>query len=211
MRSLASPVLTALAGRSLVARDLFWITVHDRNSPSAVQSLGLWNDVGTVSTSVIDALTGATVSRTFYGAGSLVNIPEIPLTADLSVREINVTLSQVDDIVANAIRGYDAKQAPVQIYRALFDPTTRLIVNAGFPRFVGFVDTLTIQTASEGGTGGIVLKLVSQIRELTRDNPDVRSSESQNVRASGDTFYKYVEEVGEWKQWWGRAKGKLYR
>jgi len=210
MRTLDAGVVTALQARTLRARNLFWFTVKDRDT-DAPTSLGLWNEVGTVTLNVIDAYTGSSTARTFYGAGSLIDIPDIPLTADLTVREIGITLNGIDDVVANAIRGYEPKLAPVQIYRALFNVNSWTLVAPAVPRFVGFIDTLTINTPPEGEFGSIAVKLVSQLRELTRANPDVRSDESQRARSTGDRFFEYAEEVGEWKQWWGKAKGRLYR
>jgi hypothetical protein len=120
-----------------------------------------------------------------------------------------VTLSPINDAVENAVRGYDVKFAPIQIYRVLLDVATRLVVGAGYPRFVGFVDGAPIIRGALGNDSSIVLNLVSQIRELTKSNPDVRSAESQQLRNASDNFYANTDDVGSWLIPWGQRRGKI--
>lgn len=206
MRTLDSAIVTALEDGRLKSRDFVWITARNRGSGDP-ETAGFWSDLGTVSAPVIDALTQSEVTRDFVGCGSAMVIGDLPLTSDLTVRELDIGLSQIDENIALMVRGYDVKLAPIQVYRGLFDPSTHRLVAPAAPRFVGFVDTMEIVTPKEGEFGAVTLKCVSQIREMTRSNPDVRSGASQRARSAGDSFYDYTQNVADWQIFWGQQKG----
>jgi hypothetical protein len=206
-RSLDSAVLSALAARTLVARDFLWFVVRDRDTGDPVTD-GMWSDIGNVTAEVIDPDTGTPVERSFYGSGTLVGISDIPLVSNVTVQQVTITLSQVDDRVADLVRTYDVKQARVEIFRGLFDPATRLLVAPAVPRFVGFVDEVQIQTPAEGGDGAVVLTCASHTQEMLRSNPDTRSHESQKQRLATDNFFQDASVVGEWELFWGKKSGK---
>lgn len=207
MRSVASAVSTAYAGRALVQRMLVWITAKDRTTGDP-ESIGFWNDVGTVTFSVKAGLTLATVNRDYIGSGGLIEVGRIPLTSDISVRTVEVKCSQIDESVAIAIRGYDVRNAPIEIHEAIFDPATRNLVAPAEPLFVGFVDRAPIPTPAEGQDGSIALKCVSHSRELMRGNPALRSHEDQKKRSATDNFFADAGVVGEWQIDWGRESEK---
>jgi hypothetical protein len=206
MRDIDSASLAALAARALVARDFIQITGISFEDGSS-QTAYFWSDYGTVTAEVIDAITGVATSHEYIGTATLLKIDDIPLTSDVTVRTVNATLSQINQAVVDAVRGYDLKQAPVQIHRGLFDPATRELVAAPLPRFVGFVDTSIITTPQEGNDGSIVLTLTSHTQELTRFNTAKCSDADQQRRSSGDTFYQDMAVVGNWQIFWGQAKG----
>jgi hypothetical protein len=209
VKSLHSSELAALADPdALVVRWLMWITAKTRDTSEAV-STGFWNDVGIAAFNVIDALTGSTVSRTFYGSGSLITIGDLVQSADLTVNTVTIDMSGIDDRVEQVLRGYDPRLAPVQIYRLLLNKDTMAPVYAARPVFVGMVDLAPITTPAAGGEGRVGLTLVSQIAELTRTNPAMRSHDSQLARASGDDFYKRVPQMPKRTIFWGREKGKV--
>lgn len=208
MRSLNGTAYAALQQRALKARTFLYIVAKTRDT-GVPAPVGFWNDVGSVSAPVIDGITGATVTRDFFGSGRLIGIDDIPLTSDISVREISGSLSQIDQTTQNAVRLYEAKLAPVQIYRGIFDPSTNNLIDAAVCRFVGFIDRIEIVTPKKGEFGSINVTMVSQSREMTRANTDVRSDESQQARSPGDRFYKDVGVVADWEMFWGRAQGKV--
>ncbi len=208
MRDLDSAEVTALAGRTVVARDLLWVTAKNR-STGADQSLGFWNDAMTVTASVKDGRTGSTVNRDFTGVGAALQVGKIPLTSDITIRNVDIELPHLDSIVEQLVRTYDVRGAPMQLYRGYFDSATRVMVAAAKPRFVGYVDGAPIVTPKEGEEGSITLHCVSTTRELTRTNAEVRSHESQLLRAAADAFYKDVGVVGDWDIAWGVARGKV--
>jgi hypothetical protein len=205
MRFLDAAELAAIQSRNVVARDLIWITA--RIVGGGQQSYGFSNQVRNVEMSVLDGRTGAVTNRTFYGVGGAFKIGPIPLTADIMVRTVEIDLPAIDSVVAEMVRGHDIRGAPLQIYRAYFDPDTRAQLAPAKPRFVGFVDGAPIETPAAGGTGRVRIKCVSTTRELTRANPDVRSHESQLARTGGaDDFYIDVAVVGDWELFWGQAR-----
>src|SRR6185437_14586595 len=115
-RSLSAEVQTALQKNKLVARDFLWIIARSREDGSPVTA-GLWSDIGNITASIIDPLTGGSQSRDWIGAGTLISISDIPLVQGITVQQITVTFSQVNDYVNDYVRTYDCKQAQVQVFR----------------------------------------------------------------------------------------------
>lgn len=208
MRSVDPSVITALEGQSIKARDFIWITAHDFTT-RVPYSLGFWNDVGVVTAPYIDVNTGSTLTRDYIGSGTLVTIDPIPLTNDVTVRTINVQVSQIDSSVAAIARGYDLRGASIEIHRGLFHVSSTRLVYPAVPRFVGFIDTCQIIDPTEGQVGQITLGIVSHTRELTRVNGSVRSNADQQLRVSSDTLFQYVGVVPQWPIFWGANKGKI--
>jgi hypothetical protein len=208
MRALSTENWTALQQRALMPRDFIWFVVRDRTTGLPVND-GYWSDIGNITASVIDPDTGGTISRSWFGAGSLISISDIPLVSNITVQNITVTLSQVADRVNQLVRGYDCKQGRVEIYRGLFDPATRLMVAPATPRFVGTIDAAPIRTPAEGADGDVQLTCTSNTVELTRSNPDTRSDASQRLRSATDDFFHDTAVVGTWQHFWGRAQGEL--
>lgn len=206
MRSTA--YTSAYAARTLVKRTLFWIVARDRDTGDP-QSIGFWDDLGTVTLSVKEGLTLSTVSREYIGSGTLIEAGRIALTSDISVRPLEIRLSQIDESVALAVRGYDARNARVEVHEAMFDPATRSLIAAAEPLFVGYVDTLRVITPAESQDGAIEITCVSHTRDLTRANPAVRSHVDQVLRSSTDSFFRDSGAVGEWEIYWGRQNQKL--
>lgn len=207
-RSLSAGVLAALANRRLVARDFLWFVARERDTGDDVPD-GYWSDVGTFSANVIDPETGSTVSRSFFGAGALIQISDIPLVSNISVQNVNIVMSQVADRVNELVRTYDCKQAKVQIFRGLFDPDTRQLVAPAPCRFAGFVDKIEIKTPSENEEGSVVFTCASHTQEMTRGNSDTRSHASQKLRSATDNFFQDAGVVGEWEMRWGAKSGPL--
>lgn len=208
MRNISAENLAALEARQLVARDFLWFVARDRATGAPVTD-GMWSDVGNVSATVVHPDTGLPVTRDWYGSGTLVQIDDIPLVANLSVQNVNIRLSQVSEHVQTLVRLYDCKQARVEIYRGLFDPDSRQMVAPAECRFVGFVDTVTITTPSENEEGSVTMVCASHTQEMTRSNPSTRSHATQVLRQAGDAFYTDADTSSEWEFFWGSEKGKV--
>ena len=207
-RFIASENQAALEARALVARDFLWIVARNR-SDNTPETVGFWSDVDDVTADVIDPDTGFPVARNFYGSGTLIAIDPIPLVSNLTVQTVTVRLSQLDDLVAQAVRDYDCKQARIEIHRGLFSPASRKMVAPAECRFVGFIDLIEIKTAPENEPGGVEMTCNSHTQELLRSNPDTRSHESQILRSATDNFFQDAATVGEWEHFWGRKNGKV--
>lgn len=198
----------ALQARELVARDFLWLVVRHRATGELISD-GLWSDVGNVVAEVINPDTGLAETRGWYGSGTLVAIDDIPMVSNLTVQNVTIRLSQIDDHINELVREYDAKQGRVEIYRGLFDPDSRVLVAPAECRFVGFIDQVDIQTPSENEEGSVTLTCASHTQEMTRGNPDTRSDATQKLRSANDNFFQDTSTVGEWEVWWGSEKGKV--
>lgn len=204
MLALSAENAAALAARSLQSRDFIWFTVRNR-STGLPFSEGYWSDVTTVSAQVISPVAG-TVTRTWHGAGSLIQIGAIVRSANPVVQTVEIQLSQIDDRINDLIRLYDARQGRVEIYRGLFDPVTGALVSPGYARFYGFVDGVPVTTPAEGGTGSVKVTCKSHTQEFSRSNPSIRSDADQRRRSATDNFYQDVSTAGELEIWWGQAR-----
>lgn len=208
MRYISAANQLALENRELVARDFLWIIARQRGTNVPVTD-GMWSDVGNVSARVINPNTGLAETRDWYGTGTLVSIDAIPLIGNLSVQEVTITLSQVNERVERLVREYDCQQARVEIYRGLFDPNSRQMVAPAESRFVGFVDRIEVNTPAENTEGNVELYCVSHTQEFTRANPATRSNATQVLRQAGDEFYRDADTSIEWEFFWGSERGKI--
>lgn len=207
MRVISSENQTALQQRRLIARDFLWIVARNRVTGDP-ETVGFWSDVDDATLQVLNPETLLPVYRDYKAAGGLIEINAIPSVSVLQVQEIEIRMSQLDELVQQAVRLYDVKQARVEIHRGLFDPDTRNLVAPALVRFVGFINNLRITTPAEGSDGGVYLSCVSHTQELTRANPSTRSNEDQKIRSSSDIFFQDTAVVGEWELDWGELKGK---
>ncbi|NVP54452.1 hypothetical protein [Mycoplana rhizolycopersici] len=207
-RNLSYENSAALAGRRLVPRDFLWIIARDRVT-GGPQASGFWSGVGNVVAPITHPDTGLPVERTWYGTGTLISIGAIPMVSNVTVQSVPIVMSQINDLVQQAVRLYDMKQARVEVYRGLLSPDTRLLVAPAFCRFTGFVDEIEIKTPEENEAGSVTLTCVSHTQELMRSNPDTRSDTSQRLRSATDNFFQDAPTVGEWEFFWGRKNGKV--
>ena len=207
MRSLDPAELAAIAARTVVARDFVVITVKDRLTGNT-SPVGFWSDAGAFSCLVKNGRTGLVEAQSFVG-GALVSIGDIPLISDISVRTVEVVLSGIDASVIDATKNYDARNAPITIYRGYLNPDTLELVAPAKSRFIGFIDEAPVVTPAEGGPSTVTLSCASHTRELTRKNPDVRSHESQILRKADDDFYHDTSVVETWEIFWGKEKGRV--
>ena len=208
MRNISAGNLALLQARQLVARDFLWLKARDLDT-GAPFAYGFWSDVRDIQAQVLNPDTGLAVTRNFEGSGSLVSIGPISLVSNVTVQNVSISMSQLDPGVENIVRGYDLKQAGVEIYRGLFDVASRQLSVPAFCRFVGFVDSVSIKTPKENEAGSIELTCASHTQEMTRSNPDTRSNDSQKKRWSTDNFYQDTTTVGEVEFFWGQKAGKI--
>lgn len=204
MRDLTSEELAAYAARTIITRDLIFVTPKDF-STGDLTNFGFWNGTGDVSLDVIDGITQVTTTRNFTARGAVLDVADIQITDSLQAVSATVTLSQLNSDVENAIRGYDMRGAPIQIYRALFDTANpRALVKPARCRYAGFVNTAPMATPPIGGAAALTLNCVGCTVELTRSNTDLRSDESQQRRYAGDRFFRWVGVTGQVKIFWGQ-------
>ena len=121
MRVIPVSTQALLEAQTLVVRDFMRITGRVRATGAPITE-AFWSDVGDVNAQVMDADTGLAVAYDFKGVGALIAIDPIPMVSNLTVQEIEVKFSQLDDRINELLRVYDIRQAKVEIYRGEFDP-----------------------------------------------------------------------------------------
>lgn len=201
MKTLSSATEAAIGKVEQLPRDFLFVQPRNRATGQRID-WGAWSDVGTVSADVIDPLTGSTVSRTYEGAGELIEGSPVPLAIGLAVQTVTVRISQIAAASDQLIRTYDARFAPVEIHRGFLDPLTLELVAPATPRFRGIVDDVRVERAPDGDEGAIILTLASHTQELTRGETWKRSDADQRRRSATDTFFQHAATVGSWTIIW---------
>ena len=206
MRDFTAEELAGYSARTINARDLIYVQPRDFLTHSIVH-FGFWNGRGDVTLAVTEGITAETVNRDFTASGAVLKVEDIPVSDNLQVVAATVTLSQLNADVENAVRAFDMRNAPIQIYRALFSSANpRLLLAPARCRFAGFVNAAPIATPAVGGEAAVTLTCTGCTNELTRTNTDLRSDESQQRRSPGDAFFKYVAATGQIQVFWGTEK-----
>ena len=201
MRNYGPATLTALQARDVVSRALIWISARNR-STNAVETMGLWTG------SDHETFDFGGEPRLYYGAGNVVDLPQITMQAGLAVRMHRLGLTSLTPEAMQLIRGYDVRFAPVEVHRALFTTNTRLLASTPHLVLKGFVDEVNLGTPAAGGAASCVLGIVTQARVLTQALSLKKSDETQRLR-SGDRFRRWTDVSGSVDVWWGahRAGG----
>lgn len=198
MRILPPAVAAARAARvSTHAEILIWIEARNRET-GLTEVMGLWTG-----DDHHDFIIGGE-TRTYYGAGNILQVPEISAGLGLDVRTVQVGLAAVSPEVEMAIRGYDVRLAPVQLHRAEFDVNGNQL---GPPErlFKGWVNGAPIVTPAEGGAGSATLELVSNARILTRHGGATKSDQVQR-RRGGCRFRRWATLTQSATVYWGEEK-----
>lgn len=203
MRPLPAAALAALKERNVTVRDFLWIEARNRTTGALVPA-GFWSDVGSRQAQVVNPRTGLAVMRTFEGAGGLIDISPIPMTSNLAVQTVTITLSQIARTDALS-RTYDIKQARIEIFRGLFKPATLVQLAPAYARFIGYIDGAPVNTPAEDGEGSIDITAVSHSQEMSRRNTATRSDADMKRKTPGDTFNRHAATVGKWDMKWGNA------
>lgn len=202
MRIFGTAVGAHLAAREgIAARVMLWIEAKNR-STGATEAVGLWagDDVR--------QFTVGGVSRTYYGASSLLSVDPVVSSAGLNVRSQRCALAPLSPEVAQAIRVYEPRLAPVEVHVAHLAPGTDALVGDPERVFVGWIDTVRTLTPAAGGEASVEVTLVSRSRGLTQGLSRRRSDESLRRRASGDGFRRWADVSGAVDVAWGQSRGR---
>lgn len=195
MQTLDPATAAYLAARGpVIVRWLVWIVARDR-ATNAPAPLGLW-------TGEYDAtfLIGAD-ARPYYAGAGILQPPQLSYAAGLNVRMQSITLNPLMPEIADLIRGYDSRLAPVEIHRVLFNPDTMAMVGSPVRRFKGTVDLVTLPKPAVGRPVSMTVRLAPQSRDLTKTLTLTKSDASHSRRA-GDRFRRYAA-VTQASVYWG--------
>ena len=200
MRAFDAATTAAINAGGILAHALVWISARNRTT-NAVESIGLWTGAQP------QTFTIAGQARTYFGAGTLIDVPAIEYGVGTMVKTQTLRLSNIAPEVENALRAYEPRLAPVQIHRALFDPFSEALVAEPHRVFQGYVDRVVFSTPPVGGQATCDVTLVSGARDLTRTLNLMRSDDGQRTRQPGDGFLKYANLSGLRRgNWGGRTK-----
>ena len=200
MRILDPTSAAYLAARTGVAsRHMVHVLARNR-ATGAREALGLWQGDDHLS------LTIGGEARTYYGAGALVGVEPIRAGIGLEVRMLQLVLAPMTPEVAQLLRGYDARLAPVELHRALLSLETGQLIADPIRVFRGWIDEVKIRTGEVGGTGEATVTLASAARGLTRALTLTRSEAEMRRRDAGDAFRQYTDIAGEVGVWWGETR-----
>jgi hypothetical protein len=201
-RAMSAAVLSVMEERRhIIDVPMVYIEGRDRVSGDPA-GIGLWRGEFTESIIVPDLFTGIDRRRTFY-SGGLLEIGPVRFEAGLSIRPTTIRLSSINDAVLQAIRGYDARGATVQVWKRAYDPDTRQPINVR-RWFKGFVNSAPSERPAPGGEASIEIEVVSQARMLTITS-GLKKSHAAQQRREGDQFRKYKATAGDWSVPWGSA------
>lgn len=178
-------------------RSLIWITARNRVT-GAAETMGLWNGDDHMT------FTIAGQARTYYAAGSLIDVDDISGAVGIEVRMQSAVLSPLTPEVAQAIRGYDARLAPIEIHRAAFDPDSHVLMDEPHRVFTGWIDGIDLTEAADGENAECRITMSSVARDLTRTLPLKRSDAGYSLR-SGDRIARYADVSANVPVFWGEG------
>lgn len=192
----------------LSVRHAVWLTLKHPET-GAAENFGFWTEPLPELVAVAGALDGATVNRLYEGDGALLAVGKIALSADIKIRNVELTLSKNNDRVALAARFYKPKGGRVEIHRILLSPVSRRPVGVARARFLGQIDRVKVGRPAAGGEGTLILQCISDTAQLAKTNPAKRSTESQQLRVipalanAPDQNLKYADTCHLWDVPWG--------
>lgn len=199
MRNFDPSTLSTLQDRSgIIARQMIWFSAKNRTT-GATETIGFWNGDDHV-TLTIDG-----DERTYFGAGTTMRVPRIITEVGIQARTHRITFSAVAAETLIALRQYNARHAPVEIHRALYDINTRSLVSEPHRVFKGWINNAPIPRKPPGEDATLDISLTSSARALTRNLALMKSDESQKLRAD-DRFRKYADISGDVTTYWGEVK-----
>lgn len=201
-----SPTALAYMQRrdGVVSKSLLWVRARNRTTGDE-EPIGVW----TGDQDRVFSIGGA--DRTYVGEGAMLPLDAIVQRAGVDVRLLRVVLNPLDATVAYLVHTLDVGLVPVEIHRALFDPSSGDLIEEPHRVWKGFVDEAPVTTPEIGGQAMVELTLASAARNLQRGLTLTKSDAVQSLRG-GDRFRRYGDVSGSVKIWWGtkREEGGVF-
>ena len=190
-------MLTAKTRADLRPHWGIWIVARDMATDGPFP-VGYWTG-DDAATMVVEGET-----RSYYGAGAALAIDRLAYQSGAVVQTQRVSLGPLAPEVRQVLRGYDTRQAPVQIHLLMVDG--RGVMTQAEMAFAGVIDTFSINDGPIDDAGNSTVtcdaELVSDARHLTRTLPLMMSDASQKLRSPNDTFRQYSDVAGEVRVVW---------
>lgn len=184
-------MLTAKARTDLRPFWALWIVARDMTTNAPVPA-GYW-------TGGYDAtITVGGVARPYWGAGAFLTLEPLTYQLGAVVQTQRVSLGPLAQEVRTRLRGYDTKQAAVDLQLVMLDANDA--VTQVEEAFTGVMDVFDINDGPIDDAGNMTVtcdvELVSDARQLTRTLSLKMSDASQRRRDAADAFRKYADVAG---------------
>lgn len=199
MKAYDPETLAYLARRGTsVVRILFQVWARSR-STGAIEGLGVWHGDHDLEVTIRGE------SRSYLRIAASIAMDEIATQAGTDVFYTELRLSPIDEAVAFMMTGYDLRNAPVEIHRALFWPETGALVAEPERLFKGWIDRAPQPVPEVGAEMDLTLVLASANLALGRTLALKKSDPALSAARSGDRFRRYTD-VGSVIVPWGEKR-----
>jgi len=188
MRIISADAQEALDSGRFTVRCLLSVHMDDPEDVFAI-----WDDVGDI---VVDDVV-------YKGAAGRFTIQTSVSVKDLSIQNLDVTLSGLDSEVASLIDGAEWHQRPIVVTRAIIATETPTVLHL-MPEFSGFLDQM-FWKETPGGTSEMRFRAESASREFSLAGARTRSSSDQRQRDSDDGFFDFAASAITTQIDWGRT------
>jgi len=188
MRILSNDALAALDSGRFAVRCLLTVEMDDPEDLFAI-----WDDIGSIT---IDGVT-------YTGSAGRFTVQTSQSVKDLSIQNLDVTLSGLDSEVANMIDSAAWHQRPITITRAIIGTEVPAVLHL-MPEFVGFLDQM-IWRETQGGTTELRFRAESTSREFNRAGARTRSSADQKQRDPTDGLFDFATAAITTQINWGHS------
>jgi len=176
---------------------LLWVTARNRQT-GAFESIGFWTG-----DDHDQFLIGQEV-RTYFGAGSFIDIPPIRAGVGFQVRQHRIKLAPFADEVQQLMRIYEPRLAKVEIHSQPFDIDTGNPLGTPKRMLKGYITKAPEDLGAIGNDSTQEIVVVTSARDLTTSLPLMRSNEELQKRNPNDLFRQYSDVAGDWTVPWGQ-------
>ena len=148
----------------------------------------------------VDEMTIA--GETYEGAGTLLSVGDIEDTMEIKSTNLTVSLSGMDSTVMNLALSEDVQNRKIFLYMGFMMGGAN--ESAGeMVMFSGRMSSVTVADDPESGST-ITISAENRLVDLNRPSNLRYTNASQQVIASGDTGFKYVQAIQGKEIMWGR-------
>lgn len=182
---------------------LLWAKSKNR-STGAIEASGIWTGA------ITRLITVAGEARTYYGSGNVLDVSNMNFVAGTnSVQPQTIVLNGLTPEVEAMIRGYEAKQAEIEIHRWYHSPKLR--TGGTIERAIkGRIDKVEFArpAVQPGETPGILtctLTIMTAARRGTKTLALMKSDASHRMAFPNDAGRKYSSSTAK-VVWMGEVK-----
>lgn len=192
-----STIEEQLAERQATSAEvMIWITARNRET-DAPESIGFWTG-----DDHRDFVIGGD-TRTYLGAGSVIETGPLRATIGLDVMYFRVTMPPFLDEVRQALKVYDPRHAPVEVHSVVLHPETGRPLGPPKRRVKGVLHSAPESLGGKNEASETELVIATSVRFLTNTMALYRSNAALQDRDPTDRGREYSDVAGEWRVPWG--------